>query len=43
MFQHVLWSTSVIGDVANVILDPVLIFHYKLGVSGAAIAHVLSQ
>ncbi|XP_076917761.1 protein DETOXIFICATION 42-like [Bidens hawaiensis] len=34
---------TVAGDVANVILDPLLIFTCKLGVSGAAIAHVLSQ
>ncbi|KAM0052305.1 putative multi antimicrobial extrusion protein [Helianthus debilis subsp. tardiflorus] len=34
---------TVIGDVANIILDPILIFTCKLGVSGAAIAHVLSQ
>ncbi|KAK9050124.1 hypothetical protein SSX86_030906 [Deinandra increscens subsp. villosa] len=34
---------TVVGDVANIILDPVLIFACKLGVSGAAIAHVLSQ
>ncbi|KAK2997654.1 hypothetical protein RJ639_024922, partial [Escallonia herrerae] len=31
------------GDVANIILDPILIFACRLGVSGAAIAHVLSQ
>ncbi|GAB4832593.1 Protein DETOXIFICATION 42 [Ancistrocladus abbreviatus] len=34
---------TVIGDVMNVILDPVLIFACRLGVSGAAIAHVISQ
>ncbi|KAF5822413.1 putative multi antimicrobial extrusion protein [Helianthus annuus] len=34
---------TVIGDVANIILDPILIFTCKLGVTGAAIAHVLSQ
>ncbi|KAK1413313.1 hypothetical protein QVD17_35085 [Tagetes erecta] len=34
---------TVVGDVANIILDPILIFACKLGVSGAAIAHVLSQ
>ncbi|XP_071690067.1 uncharacterized protein [Rutidosis leptorrhynchoides] len=34
---------TVAGDVANIILDPILIFACKLGVSGAAIAHVLSQ
>ncbi|KAF7137412.1 hypothetical protein RHSIM_Rhsim07G0055700 [Rhododendron simsii] len=31
------------GDLMNVILDPILIFACGLGVSGAAIAHVLSQ
>ncbi|KAI3739960.1 hypothetical protein L2E82_30374 [Cichorium intybus] len=34
---------TVAGDVANIILDPILIFSCNLGVSGAAIAHVLSQ
>ncbi|GKA58920.1 DETOXIFICATION 43-like protein [Tanacetum coccineum] len=34
---------TVAGDLANIILDPILIFVCKLGVSGAAIAHVLSQ
>ncbi|GJV87826.1 DETOXIFICATION 43-like protein [Tanacetum coccineum] len=34
---------TVAGDVANIILDPILIFWCNLGVSGAAIAHVLSQ
>ncbi|XP_022026773.1 protein DETOXIFICATION 42 [Helianthus annuus] len=34
---------TVAGDVVNVILDPLLIFTCNLGVSGAAIAHVLSQ
>lgn len=34
---------TVAGDVANIILDPILIFVCNLGVSGAAIAHVLSQ
>ncbi|KAJ9558440.1 hypothetical protein OSB04_013054 [Centaurea solstitialis] len=34
---------TVAGDVANIILDPILIFACNLGVSGAAIAHVLSQ
>lgn len=33
----------VVGDVANIILDPILIFACRLGVSGAAIAHVISQ
>ncbi|KAK9283345.1 hypothetical protein L1049_011587 [Liquidambar formosana] len=34
---------TVIGDVTNIILDPILIFACKLGVTGAAIAHVTSQ
>ncbi|KAA8515683.1 hypothetical protein F0562_018706 [Nyssa sinensis] len=34
---------TVAGDVTNIILDPILIFVCHLGVSGAAIAHVLSQ
>ncbi|CAN1787673.1 Protein DETOXIFICATION 43 [Linum perenne] len=33
----------VAGDVTNIILDPIFIFVCKLGVSGAAIAHVISQ
>ncbi|MBA0680342.1 hypothetical protein Goari_012047, partial [Gossypium aridum] len=34
---------TVAGDLTNIILDPIFIFVLKLGVSGAAIAHVLSQ
>ncbi|XP_030552175.2 protein DETOXIFICATION 43 [Rhodamnia argentea] len=34
---------TVLGDGANIILDPILIFACHMGVSGAAIAHVLSQ
>ncbi|GAB4851597.1 Protein DETOXIFICATION 42 [Ancistrocladus abbreviatus] len=34
---------SVAGDLANIILDPILMFVLGLGVSGAAIAHVVSQ
>ncbi|KAL2536772.1 MATE efflux family protein FRD3 [Forsythia ovata] len=34
---------TVAGDLANIILDPILIFTCRMGVSGAAIAHVLSQ
>lgn len=33
----------VVGDVANIILDPIFIFMLRMGVSGAAIAHVISQ
>ncbi|KAE9462235.1 hypothetical protein C3L33_05855, partial [Rhododendron williamsianum] len=32
-----------IGDLTNIILDPIFIFYFRLGVSGAAIAHVISQ
>ena len=32
-----------IGAVANIVLDPILIFGFKLGVQGAAIATVISQ
>ncbi|KAJ6424676.1 hypothetical protein OIU84_025446 [Salix udensis] len=32
-----------IGDLTNIILDPIFIFVCRWGVSGAAIAHVLSQ
>lgn len=31
------------GNVVNIALDPILIFTLKLGVSGAAIATVISQ
>ncbi|KAK1287674.1 MATE efflux family protein 1 [Acorus calamus] len=34
---------TVAGDVTNIILDPILMFGFRLGVSGAAIAHVISQ
>ncbi|KAE8728367.1 MATE efflux family protein 1 [Hibiscus syriacus] len=33
----------VAGDVANIILDPIFMFVFRLGVSGATIAHVISQ
>ncbi|KAJ0039111.1 hypothetical protein Pint_24009 [Pistacia integerrima] len=36
-------NATVAGDLANIILDPIFIFVCRLGVSGAAIAHVLSQ
>ncbi|WJX11206.1 Protein DETOXIFICATION 42 [Trifolium repens] len=34
---------TIIGDVTNIILDPLLMFAFRLGVSGAAIAHIISQ
>lgn len=35
--------TTVIGAVLNLILDPIFIFQYNMGVSGAALATVISQ
>lgn len=34
---------TVVGDAANIILDPILMFVCHMGVTGAAIAHVVSQ
>ncbi|KAL0722820.1 hypothetical protein Bca4012_037419 [Brassica carinata] len=34
---------TVIGDATNIILDPIFIFFFRLGVTGAATAHVISQ
>ncbi|KAK4281864.1 hypothetical protein QN277_013310 [Acacia crassicarpa] len=34
---------AIIGDVTNIILDPIFIFILKLGIRGAAIAHITSQ
>ncbi|KAL5227450.1 hypothetical protein ABZP36_015715 [Zizania latifolia] len=34
---------TVVGDLANIALDPILIFTCRFGVVGAAIAHVISQ
>ncbi|KAJ0751407.1 putative multi antimicrobial extrusion protein [Helianthus annuus] len=33
----------VMGDIVNIVLDPILIFVFKMRVTGAAIAHVFSQ
>lgn len=35
--------TNIIGAVINIILDPILIFGFQMGVAGAAIATVISQ
>ncbi|TKY53324.1 MATE efflux family protein 1 [Spatholobus suberectus] len=37
-----LYATTM-GDVTNIILDPLLMFILRLGVSGAALAHIISQ
>ena len=42
-FAKISMLTTVIGAVINIALDPVLMFGLKLGVSGAAIATVISQ
>lgn len=49
-FDHIIWIqfTPVLGivlagDVTNIILDPILMFVFHMGVGGAAIAHVISQ
>ena len=42
-FSKISMMTTVIGAVINVILDPIFIFVFDLGVQGAAIATVLSQ
>ncbi|RDY02828.1 Protein DETOXIFICATION 42, partial [Mucuna pruriens] len=34
---------TIMGDATNIILDPILMFLLKLGVNGAAIAHIISQ
>lgn len=39
----VLTYHTVAGDLANIILDPIFMFVFHLGVRGAAIAHVISQ
>lgn len=41
--DDLLISYAVIGDVTNIILDPIFIFVFRLGVTGAATAHVISQ
>lgn len=42
-FAKIAMLTTVIGAVINIILDPIFIFVFDLGVKGAAIATVLSQ
>lgn len=42
-FAKISMLTILIGAVINIILDPIMIFHFDLGVQGAAIATVISQ
>ena len=42
-FAKISMLTTVIGAVINIVLDPILIFGLHMGVSGAALATVLSQ
>ena len=42
-FAKISMLTTVIGAVINIVLDPILMFVFDLGVRGAAIATVLSQ
>ncbi len=42
-FSKISMMTTVIGAIINVILDPIFIFVFDMGVQGAAIATVLSQ
>lgn len=42
-FSKISMMTVCIGAISNIILDPILIFGLNLGVSGAALATVLSQ
>lgn len=42
-FAKISMLTTVIGAVINIVLDPIFIFGFKMGVAGAALATVLSQ
>ena len=42
-FSKISMLTVVIGAVTNIILDPIFIFGFKLGVRGAAFATIISQ
>lgn len=42
-FAKISMLTTVIGAVINIVLDPIFIFAFGMGVSGAALATVLSQ
>ena len=42
-FARVGMSTVLLGAIANIILDPIFIFLFDMGVRGAALATILSQ
>ncbi|MDD3242455.1 MAG: MATE family efflux transporter [Eubacteriales bacterium] len=42
-FAKISMLTVLIGAVCNIVLDPIFIFVFKMGVSGAALATILSQ
>lgn len=42
-FAHVGMTTILVGALANLVLDPIFIFGFGMGVRGAAVATVLSQ
>lgn len=42
-FAKIGMATVMIGAVVNIVLDPILIFGFKMGVSGAALATIISQ
>ena len=42
-FAKISMLTTVIGAIINIVLDPIFIFLFDMGVSGAALATVLSQ
>ncbi len=42
-FSNFAMMTTVIGAVINIVLDPIFIFTFEMGVSGAALATILSQ
>ena len=42
-FAKMAMATTMLGAILNVALDPILMFHLNMGISGAALATVLSQ